>query len=109
MGPIEFLSVVRTRPRSMEATDLSSPVEEQRADVRPDRGGVPARRAMARWAWRLFRREWRQQLLVLALITIAVMATILGAAIGTNTPPPGNETFGTAGYLATLPVDRLTR
>ena len=82
---------------------MSSPVEEQRADVRPDRGGVPARRAMARWAWRLFRREWRQQLLVLALITIAVMATILGAAIGTNTPPPGNETFGTAGYLATLP------
>jgi putative ABC transport system permease protein len=82
---------------------LSIPVEEQRADVRPDRGGVPTRRAMARWAWRLFRREWRQQLLVLALITIAVMATILGAAIGTNTPPPGNATFGTADYLATLP------
>ena len=64
---------------------------------------MPARRAMARWAWRLFRREWRQQLLVIALITIAVMATILGAAIGTNTPPPGNATFGTADYLATLP------
>ena len=58
---------------------------------------------MARWAWRLFRREWRQQLLVIALITIAVMATILGAAIGTNTPPPGNATFGTADYLAILP------
>ena len=38
-------------------------------------GGVPARRAVIRWAWRLFRREWRQQLLVLALIIVAVGAT----------------------------------
>ena len=35
-------------------------------------GGAPARRAVMRWAWRLFRREWRQQLLVLALIIVAV-------------------------------------
>ena len=26
---------------------------------------------MIRWAWRLFRREWRQQLLVLALLVVA--------------------------------------
>ena len=31
---------------------------------RPGNGGVAARRAVVRWAWRLFRREWRQQLLV---------------------------------------------
>jgi putative ABC transport system permease protein len=65
-------------------------------------GGVPARRAVTRWAWRLFRREWRQQLLVLALITVAVAATIIGAAVATNTPPPVNAGFGTARDAATF-------
>ena len=53
-------------------------------------GGVPARRAVLRWALRLFRREWHQQLLVLTLITVAVAATIFGAALGTNLPLPAN-------------------
>jgi putative ABC transport system permease protein len=66
-------------------------------------GGAPARRAVVRWAWRLFRREWRQQLLVLALISVAVAATILGGAVATNTPPPANTGFGTANHLHTLP------
>lgn len=66
-------------------------------------GDGPARRAVARWAWRLFRHEWRQQLLVLSLLTVAVAASILGAAIGTNTPPPANAGFGTANHLITLP------
>jgi putative ABC transport system permease protein len=65
-------------------------------------GGVPARRAVTRWAWRMFRREWRQQLLVLALITVAVAATIIGAAVATNTPPPKGEGFGTARDMATF-------
>jgi putative ABC transport system permease protein len=65
-------------------------------------GGVPARRAVTRWAWRLFRREWRQQLLVLALITVAVAATIIGAAVATNNPPPTNAGFGTARDMATF-------
>jgi putative ABC transport system permease protein len=66
-------------------------------------GGAPARRAVTRWALRLFRREWRQQLLVLTLITVAVAATIFGAAVGTNTPLPANAGFGSAQYLVNLP------
>jgi putative ABC transport system permease protein len=66
-------------------------------------GGVPARRAVLRWALRLFRREWRQQLLVLTLITVAVAATIFGAALGTNLPLPANTGFGSANALVNLP------
>ena len=43
-------------------------------------GGMPARRAVLRWAWRLFRREWRQQSIVLALLLVAVAATTVGPA-----------------------------
>jgi putative ABC transport system permease protein len=68
-------------------------------------GGVPARRAVFRWGWRLFRREWRQQLLVLGLLTVAVAAMIWGASVVTNTqlPNPNYATFGTAAALVTLP------
>jgi putative ABC transport system permease protein len=66
-------------------------------------GGVPARRAVTRWAWRLLRREWRQQLLILALITVAVAATFVGSAVATNTPTPAGAGFGTATDIATFP------
>ena len=62
----------------------------------------PARGAMSRWAWRLFRREWRQQLLILALIVVAVGATVVGSAVAVDTPPPATATFGTAQDLATF-------
>ena len=68
----------------------------------PSSGGVPARRAMLRWAWRLFRREWRQQLLILLLIVVAVAAVVVGAAVAVNTPPPANAGYGTAHDLATF-------
>jgi putative ABC transport system permease protein len=55
-----------------------------------------------RWAWRLFRREWRQQLLVLALITLAVAATVIGAAVAANNPPAANFGFGTAQDMASF-------
>ncbi|HEY6788388.1 MAG TPA: FtsX-like permease family protein, partial [Trebonia sp.] len=71
------------------------------AGVRPQDGGVAARRAVLRWAWRLFRREWRQQLLVLALVIVAVGATVIGAAVLADTPPPANSGYGTASDLAT--------
>jgi putative ABC transport system permease protein len=66
-------------------------------------GGIPARRAVIRWAWRLLRREWRQQLLILALITIAVAATFVGSAVAIDTPPPAGAGFGTATDMATFP------
>jgi putative ABC transport system permease protein len=59
-------------------------------------GGVAARRAVMRWTWRLFRREWRQQLLVLALIIVAVGALFVAAAVATNNPTPANVGFGNA-------------
>src|ERR1700722_8951912 len=75
---------------------MSNAVLTTLADARPAEGGSAARRAVVRWAWRLFRREWRQQFLILALITVAVGATIVGSAIATNTPPPKSSGFGTA-------------
>ncbi|HTS97538.1 MAG TPA: FtsX-like permease family protein [Streptosporangiaceae bacterium] len=66
-------------------------------------GGGPARRAVIRWAWRLLRREWRQQLLILALITVAVAATFVGSAVATNTPAQPGTGFGTATDMATFP------
>jgi putative ABC transport system permease protein len=70
-----------------------------------DNGGAPARRAVIRWALRLFRREWRQQILALAMLAVAVATMILGAAVATNTPPssPSAATFGTAPALISLP------
>ena len=66
----------------------------------------PPRRAVLRWGWRLFPAgEWRQQLLILGLLTVAVAATIWGAGVATNTLPynPNYATFGTAAALVTLP------
>ncbi|MGO9196253.1 MAG: FtsX-like permease family protein [Acidimicrobiales bacterium] len=69
---------------------------------RPTDGGMAARRAVVRWAWRLFRREWRQQLLVLALLIVAVATTVLASTVATDTPPPANAGFGTAEDMATF-------
>jgi len=57
--------------------------------TRAPNGGGPARRAVVRWSWRLFRREWRQQLLVLTLLTVAVAATTAGLAVAVNAMSPG--------------------
>src|SRR6202167_668629 len=81
---------------------MSTALTERPASRRPLNGGVPARRAVIRWAVRLLRREWRQQLLILALITVAVAATVVGAAVATNTPSLATAAFGTAQDLATF-------
>jgi putative ABC transport system permease protein len=76
--------------------------DQPAAPARGENGGVAARQAVMRWAWRMFRREWRQQLLVLSLIVVAVAATFIGAAVATNTPPPANAGFGTASDMASF-------
>lgn len=81
---------------------MSVILEDRPATTRPGNGGVPARRAVIRWAWRLLRREWRQQLLILALITVAVGATFVGSAVATSTPSLPGAGFGTASNLATF-------
>ena len=53
---------------------MSATLRDRPVLAGPAGGGVPARRAVARWAWRLLRREWRQQILVLALLTLTVAA-----------------------------------
>jgi putative ABC transport system permease protein len=57
---------------------------------------------MMRWAWRLFRREWRQQLLILLLVIVAVAAVVVGSAVAVNTPQPADFGFGTAQDMATF-------
>jgi putative ABC transport system permease protein len=65
----------------------------------PKGGGIAARRAVVRWALRLFRREWRQQILVLALLTVAVAAAIGSITIVHNAAPADNSQFGSASAL----------
>src|SRR6267154_863638 len=74
------------RPRIPPAAgDPVSTALREPPDLDADAGsGIVARRAVIRWGWRLFRREWRQQLLVLGLLTVAVAATIWRASVITN-------------------------
>ena len=64
-----------------------------------------ARRAVLRWAWRLFRREWRQQVLVLGLMTIAVAICVGGSAFAVNSATAGRGLFGDAGALIRLETE----
>ena len=57
---------------------------------------MAARRAVVRWAWRLFRREWRQQLLVLVLLTLAVAVASGGTAALYSTAPIDDGALGHA-------------
>ena len=81
---------------------MSATAVAQRPARRPINGGAPARRAVIRWALRLLRREWRQQLLILALITVAVGATVVAATVATDTPAPIAGVLGTAQDSATI-------
>ncbi|WP_158277895.1 FtsX-like permease family protein [Pseudosporangium ferrugineum] len=54
-------------------------------------------RAVVRWAWRLFRRDWRQQIMALALLTVAVTTAVVGVSAGYHATPPAGARFGDAG------------
>ena len=69
---------------------------------RSGRGGLAARRPLIRWAWRLFRREWRQQILVIALLTVAVTAAVTSVTIAYNSGPLDYAEFGSANALFEL-------
>jgi putative ABC transport system permease protein len=62
-------------------------------------GGAPARRAMVRWSWRLFRREWRGQLLLITLLALTVASAIFGGSAAYNVAPSPNAQFGSATQL----------
>ena len=81
---------------------MSATAVTERPTRRAPNGGVPARRAVIRWALRLLRREWRQQLLILALITVAVGATVVAATVATDTPAPIAAVLGTAQDAASI-------
>ena len=66
---------------------------------RPPNGGVPARRAVLRWGWRVYRREWRQQVLVIALLTLTVAGALLGVSVVYNTPGSLDARYGMADML----------
>jgi putative ABC transport system permease protein len=62
-------------------------------------GGTAGRRVVSRWARRLLRREWRQQILVLALLALTVGAASFGVAAAYNVAPLPDPQFGSADYL----------
>lgn len=62
-------------------------------------GGTAGRRVMARWARRLLRREWRQQILVLALLALTTAAATFGVAAAYNVASLPGPQFGSASYL----------
>jgi putative ABC transport system permease protein len=74
------------------------------AETRSGSGGAPARRAVIRWGWRLARREWRRHLLILAMLTVAVAATIVALGTASNVAElKADPVFGTASTIISLP------
>jgi putative ABC transport system permease protein len=70
----------------------------------PRNGGVAARRAVIRWAGRMFRREWRQQILVVLLLAVAVTAAIGSITIVSNSGAEADNAaeFGSANQILTF-------
>jgi putative ABC transport system permease protein len=72
-------------------------------------GGAPARRVLVRWALRLFRREWRQQVLVLALLGLAVAIAVGGSSTAYNMAPRRDAVFGKADHRLMFDVSGTRR
>ena len=54
---------------------------------------------MARWGWRLFRRDWRGQLLLITLLAMTVAGAIFGGSAAFNVTALPNARFGSATQL----------
>ncbi|HEX6236885.1 MAG TPA: FtsX-like permease family protein [Acidimicrobiales bacterium] len=59
---------------------------------------------MIRWALRMFRREWRQQVLVIALLTLTVAIAVSGVSAAYNMAPRREADFGTAEHRLVFDV-----
>src|ERR1700749_2586425 len=81
---------------------MTTGIRERPVSARVKGGGVPARRAVIRWAVRLLRREWRQQFLIPSLITVGVAATVRASTVANHTPAPVAGVLGSAQDAATL-------
>ncbi|WP_026410981.1 FtsX-like permease family protein [Actinomadura oligospora] len=68
----------------------------------PANGGVAARRAIVRWAWRMLRRGWRQQSVVASLLALAVLGAVVGGATAVNLAPRDDARYGRAHQLVNL-------
>ncbi len=81
------------------------PLDERPAREPQDpRRAAMARRSLSRWALRLAVREWKQRILIIALIAVASAATLLGIAVASATPgTPNAGVYGTARTLVELP------
>ncbi|MFE9693654.1 FtsX-like permease family protein [Micromonospora sp. NPDC005806] len=81
---------------------MAPPTTPRPAPRRASGGGLPARRAVIRWAVRLFRREWRQQVLTLALLTVAVIGATFAVSATYNMASSSDATFGRADHRIQL-------
>ena len=85
-------------------TMLSHERPPERVREPADPGRAPAaRRALFHWGLRLLRREWKQRVIIVALIAVATAAMILGTNVASATPgTPGAGVYGTSSTLIVL-------
>src|SRR5258708_3421851 len=81
---------------------MSATLRDRHGLAGPAGGGVGARRAVAGWAWRLFRRGWRQQILVLALLILTVAAAAFSVSAAYNVASLPGPLFGSANHMLQL-------
>src|SRR5215207_40967 len=67
---------------------------------------VSARHAVTRWAVRTFRREWRQQLLVLVFLTLVTGAAVFTTTMAFNLASTRSDVFGDATHRFRYDVER---
>ena len=87
-------------------TVLEAAFAQRRAGRGGRGGGVAGRRAVFRWAWRMFRREWRQQVVVLVLLSLTVAGAVFAAIAAYHITTPVAARVGNADHRITLSSPR---